>query len=254
MTNGTPQSEMRFFDHVDELRVRIIRCMVVFFVGFILCYSLANQYVFDFLKAPLFAVLPEGQRKLHFTSLFENFLTHLKIAGVSSLFLFSPYYFYQFWRFVAPGLKHNEKKYVIPFVSVASFFFIGGAAFAYQVLFPVAFRFFVYFGSDSDVPMLTIAAYYGTALKLMVLFGLAFELPVLVCFLGALGIVSGKMLREQRKTAIIMITVGSGAFAPPDAISMILLMVPLILLYEISIRVVDVFDRKRTQTSESEPK
>lgn len=215
-----------------------MRSLAVFFVGFMICYFLTNEWVLDFLRAPLFKVLPPEQHKLYFTSLFENFLTHLKVAAVAAVFLFSPYFLFEFWAFIAPGLYARERKMVVPFILGGATCFIGGAAFAYYVLFPVAFQFFVTYGSPSDVPMLTINAYYSTCLKLLLLFGLAFELPVVICFLGALGVIDAPFLRQYRRVAIIIITVLCAMFAPPDALSMVILMVPLILLYEIAIWIV----------------
>lgn len=239
---------MNLYDHIDELRTRLLRCLLVFFVGFIGCYFIAEHFL-AILRQPLFDFLPPDQQKLYFTNLFENFLTHLKIAGYASVFLLSPYFFYELWQFIAPGLYPRERKMVLPFIGAASGFFIGGAAFAYYVLFPVGFRFFVTYGSSSDVPLLTINAYYSTCLKLLLLFGLAFELPVLVCLLGFLGVVDAPMLREHRRTAILIITVLSALFAPPDAISMLILGVPLVLLYEGSIWVVQALGKRRAGTS-----
>ncbi len=221
---------MAFFDHIEELRARSIRMAYVFVAGFMGAYFLSDP-VMSWLREPLFAALPEEKRFLYFTNLFENFLTHLKIAGYLAIFGLSPYFFWEIWNFVAPGLKSRERRLVVPFVTAASGFFIGGALFAYYVLFPVGFKFFVEYGMPTDVPMLTIDAYYSTALKLMLLFGLGFELPVIISFLGALGIVDAPTLRKHRRNAIIGITIVSALFAPPDAVSMLLLMCPLILLY-----------------------
>ncbi len=225
-----------------------MRCLSVFLVGFLLCY-LISEPILEWLRKPLFDVLPVDQRKLYFTNLFENFLTHLKVAGYTSIFLFSPFYFHQVWAFIAPGLYPRERKWVIPFIAAATLFFIGGAGFAYYVLFPVGFKYFVSYGAPTDVPMLTIDAYYSTCLKLLLLFGIAFELPVLVCLLGMLGIVDAQFLREQRRTAILMITVLSALFAPPDAVSMLLLGVPLVFLYEMAIWVVHAFNKSKKPTS-----
>jgi len=238
-------SIMGFWQHLDELKSRLIRALIVFLAGFLICYFFTNKFVFAFLQKPLFEALPPGQRKLYFTSLFENFFTHLKIAGYSSLFLFSPYYFFQVWSFIAPGLHSRERKMVIPFVSAATFFFVAGAAFAYGVLFPIGFKFFVSFGLPSDAPLLTIDSYYGTCLKLMFLFGATFELPVLMILLGTLGLLHSSTLRAQRKNAFIGITVLAAFVAPPDAISMLLLMAPLILMYEGATFIIQIIEKRR---------
>lgn len=229
-------ANMSFYEHFDELRVRFMRCLWVFLIGFCICYLIADPLL-GILRKPLFDVLPPDQRKLYFTNLFENFMTHLKIAGYASLF-FSPYFFYELWKFIAPGLYPKERKLVLPFVSAATFFFIAGAAFAYFFLFPVGFKYFVTYGGPSDVPLLTIDSYYSTCLKLLLLFGVAFELPVLICLLGYLGLIDAPFLRAQRKTAIIMISIVAALFAPPDAVSMLILGGPLVLMYEGSIWVV----------------
>jgi sec-independent protein translocase protein TatC len=228
---------MSFFDHLDELRTRLVRCLIVFFVGFVGCYFISEP-IMDILRKPLFDAMPSDQRKLYFTTLFENFMTHLKISGYASLFFLSPYFFYELWKFISPGLYPRERKLVLPFVFAASVFFLGGALFAYYGLFPVGFHYFVTYGAPSDVPLMTIDSYYSTVLKLLLLFGIAFELPVLIVFFGYLGIFDAATLRAQRKPAIIGITVISALFAPPDAVSMIMLGAPLVLLYEASIWVV----------------
>ncbi|MBC7385926.1 MAG: twin-arginine translocase subunit TatC [Cryobacterium sp.] len=248
MAQDQTEKPMAFFDHLDELRARGMRMLYVFVAGFIGGYLVSNP-VMTWLRAPLFAALPQEKRFLYFTSLFENFMTHLKIAGYLSIFALSPYFFYEIWGFIAPGLKKNEKKIVVPFIAAATFFFIGGALFAYYVLFPVGFKYFVQYGMPTDVPLLTIDAYYSTALKLMLLFGLGFELPVFISLLGALGIVDAPTLRAHRRNAIIGITLASAMFAPPDAVSMLILMAPLLILFEASIFVVDWLGAKRKKTA-----
>lgn len=242
------EKRMSLMGHFEELRGALVRCAWVFVLGFGIGYYLSD-WVMAWLREPLFAALPEEMRKLYFTHLFENFLTHLKIAGYISLFVFSPYYFYEIWGFIAPGLKTTERKWVLPFLFAGGIFFVGGALFAYYVLFPVGFKYFVEFGGPTDTPLLTIDAYYSTCLKLMLVFGAGFELPVAICLLGILGLVHSTTLKAQRKNAILGITVLSALFAPPDAISMLLLMMPLIVLYEAALWVVVIFERKNPAKS-----
>ncbi len=235
---------MGFFEHLEELRSRLMRCLWVFFAGFIVFYF-CSEPILQFLRAPLFKVLPPDQQKLYFTSLFENFLTHLKIAGYTSLVFLSPYFFSEVWRFIAPGLYPQERKYAVPFVVVSSVFFVGGALFAYYILFPVGFKFFVTYGSPTDVPMLTIDSYYSTCLKLMLLFGVAFEIPVIITLLGLLGVVSSTQLKQSRKNAIIGMTILAAFFAPPDAVSMLILLAPLLLMYEGAILIIAFSEKRR---------
>lgn len=244
---GDP-TRMSFYQHFDELRVRLMRALYVFVAGFAGGYFLSTP-VMEWLRQPLFAALPVDQQKLYFTNLFENFLTHLKIAGYLSIFTLSPYFFWEFWGFVAPGLKPRERKMVLPFVSAASFFFIAGALFAYYVLFPVGFKYFIQYGGPTDQAMLTIDSYYSTCLKLMLLFGLGFELPVFVVLIGAIGLVDAVALRTHRKVAVIGITLASALFAPPDAVSMLIMMAPLLIMYEGSIWVVARIDARRRKES-----
>ncbi len=229
--------------HWNELQKRVIRCCAIFVIGFLICYHHADL-ILDFLRQPLFKVMPPSQRNLYFTSLFENFMTHLKVAGYAALFLFSPYYFYEFWKFIVPGLSLREKKLILSLVLASTLFFLGGTCFAYWILFPIGFKFFITYGTPTHIPLLSIEIYYTTCLKFLFLFGMAFELPVLLCVLSYLNILNEKVLKKNRKTAILVIALASAFFTPPDAVSMLLLAIPLILFYELSLWLVPWLKRR----------
>ncbi|MGE4232230.1 MAG: twin-arginine translocase subunit TatC [Bacteriovoracia bacterium] len=230
--NQTP-----FWDHLDELRSKIVLCLSLFFLGFIGFYFCSDELL-NWIRKPLFNALPPDRQKLYYTSLFENFLVHLKLAGYASLTFLSPAYFLILWRFIAPGLKKKEKTFVLPYVFIGSFFFIGGGAFAYFVLLPIGIRYFLSYGTSQEVALLTLDHYVTTILKLLFGFGVCFELPVVLVILGQVGILTDETLAKNRKTAFVIITVLSALVAPPDAISMLLLMAPLYLLYEAAILIV----------------
>lgn len=228
---------MTFWDHIDELRSRVVTCLYVFFAGFILFYFLSDR-ILDLLRRPLFAQLPVERQHLYYTGLFENFFVHLRIAGYASLLFFSPIYFMILWGFVAPGLHEYERKKVLPFVVAGSLFFLLGSAFAYFVLFPAGVKYFLTYGTSAEVAWLTLENYVSLVLKILFGFGLAFELPVVIVLLAKIGVLTAESLAAHRRSAIVVITVIAALIAPPDAISMLLLMVPLYLLFEGSLIVV----------------
>lgn len=238
---------MTFWDHLDELRSRLVRCLLVFFAGFAACYLLSD-HILAFLRKPLFDQLPPEKQHLYYTGLFENFLVHLRVAGYSALILLSPVYFYLLWGFVSPGLHPHERKRVIPFAIAASVFFLLGSSFAYFVLFPAGVKYFLSYGSDAEVAWLTLEHYVSLIFRVLFGFGVAFELPVLIVLLGQLGIITPEKLASQRRMAVIGITIISAVVAPPDAFSMILLMGPLYLLFEGSIIVVKLIHKKNQGT------
>lgn len=222
---------MGFWEHLDELRERLVKCLWVFFLGFLGLYFVSD-HILDFLRKPLFDQLPLDQRHLYYTGLFENFLVHLKVSAYASLFLFSPIYFRILWGFVAPGLKESEKKSIQPFLFAASTFFLMGGVFAYKVLFPAGVKYFLSYGTNAEVALLTLDSYISVILKILLGFGLCFELPVVIALLAKLNILNAEQLASQRRIAIVVIAVIAAVVAPPDAISMLMLMAPLYLLFE----------------------
>lgn len=228
---------MSFWDHLDELRTKAVTCLYVFFAGFVAFYFVSDKLLL-WIRKPLFDYLPPDKQHLYYTGLFENFFVHLKVAGYASLVLLSPIYFFILWKFISPALYEKEKKAVLPFAFAASFFFIFGASFAYFFLFPSGVKYFLSFGTQAEVAWLTLENYVNLVLKILFGFGLCFQIPVIIVLLAKIGIVTASQLEKQRRVAIMVVAFISALVAPPDAISMLLLMVPLYLLYEGSILVV----------------
>ncbi|MDT8272689.1 MAG: twin-arginine translocase subunit TatC [Desulfomonilia bacterium] len=229
--------------HLEELRSRLIKCVVAVGVGFLAVYPF-SKHVFNFLVSPLVKVMPEDG-KLIYTSLPEAFLTYLKVSFFAGLILATPVIIYQIWKFVMPGLYENERRYVIPFVLVGTIFFFIGASFAFFVVFPLGFQFFLGFTTDNIAALPSMKEYLGFAMRLLFAFGVTFELPLVMYFLAKMGIVKPGMLRKQRKFAILIIALGSAVLTPPDVLSMILLSIPLYGLYEISIWVTHLVVRNK---------
>ncbi len=246
---------MSMSGHVDEFRVRLVRAFACFacVMGVLFFWGVPLDWLLNVLKAPLFDALPAHLRHLYFTGLFEAFFVRLKVAAVATLFLLAPYFFWEFWGFFGPALYPQERKWVMPFVFCTTLFFFAGASFAYFVLFPLGFRAFLGYASTGELPLMTMKEYYDTCLNLIVLFGLAFEVPVLITLLGALGVIDALMLRQYRRFAIIGIAAISALIAPPDMLSMALLMVPLIVMYEAAILVVAFLGKKRVESPSSSP-
>lgn len=239
---------MPFTEHLAELRKRLIRVFIALGVGFAVCY-LFKERLYHFLTIPLNAVLPPDSSMI-FTSLPEAFFTYLKVAFFASIILTSPFTLYQMWRFISPGLYPSEKKYVAPFVIFSTIFFIGGSSFAYYLVFPLGFKFFIAFGTEHIKPMLSMKEYLSFSFKLLLAFGIIFELPVLMFFLGRIGMINSKTLITKRKYAILLIFILAALFTPPDVVTQILMALPLLLLYEVSIWVVKMGEKKAAVTEE----
>ncbi len=235
--------EMGLLEHLDELRKRLTRIFIAAFVGLMICYSFAQQ-IFDYLLRPLKPLLPEGSH-LIFTSLPEGFFTYIKLSAVAGIFLTSPYIFYQLWQFVAPGLYKDERRWLVPIAFFSALFFCSGAVFGYVVVFPLAFEFFMGFTTEIIRPMPALKEYLSFTLKLLIAFGVAFELPLFIFFLARLGMVTSKSLRKFRKYAILLAFIASAVLTPPDVVSQTFMAGPLIILYELGIWVAHFFGKRR---------
>ncbi len=232
-----------FLEHLEELRQRLIRCLIAVGVAFVICYIFSKE-IFALLTIPLREALPEGSSMI-FTNLPEAFFTYLKLSFFSGIFLAFPYILYQAWLFVAPGLYAHEKRYLLPFLIFATFFFVAGAAFGYFVVFPYGFRFFLGFSTDFIRPAPKVKEYLSFSLTLLLAFGVVFELPVFIFFLSRMGVVDHRMLARNRRYAILIIFIAAAIFTPPDVITQLMMAAPLLVLYELSVWVAKVFGRKR---------
>jgi len=243
------QEKIPFTEHLEELRKRLIVCFIAVGVGFVLSYGFKEK-LFQILTRPLIRVMQTGD-KLIFTGLPEAFFTYLKVAFLSGIILAAPVIFYEFWMFVAPGLYDKEKRLMVPVVVLSTVFFVGGAFFGYFIVFPYGFKFFLGFASETIRPLPSMREYLGFASKLLLAFGLVFELPLIITFLARLGMVSVGFLKKNRKYALLLFFVGAAILTPPDVVTQIMMALPLILLYEISIISARIFGKKNSQEEDN---
>jgi sec-independent protein translocase protein TatC len=233
-TEKTEEEKLPLTSHLEELKKRLIRVLIAVGIGFGVCYMF-KEWSFKVITRPLVDAMP-AQSSMIFTGLPEAFFIHMKIAFFASILLTAPYTLFEIWRFISPGLYKKEKRMVIPFVFFSTILFSGGILFGYFVALPPAFRFFVSFSTDFLKPMISFREYLSLTLKFLLAFGLSFEMPVFMFFLARIGVVNSKMLARQRRYAILIIFIASAILTPsPDAISQILMAVPLMILYEVSI-------------------
>ena len=238
------EEKMPFTQHLEELRRRLIICFIAVAVGFLISYFFKER-IFEWLMKPLLQVLPKGDsQKLIYTAPHEAFVTYLKVAFIAGTGLASPVILFQLWRFIAPGLYQNEKRYLLPVVFFSTLFFVGGALFGYFIVFPFGFQFFVSFANEFITPMISTREFTSFATRLLLAFGLVFEMPVFAFFLARLGLLSAQFMKKQRKYAILLIFIGAAVLTPPDVISQMLMALPLLVLYEISVIIVTIFGKK----------
>lgn len=241
---------MSILGHLNELRRRLFRIVIIVVLGFVAFYGVSEP-LYAFLSAPLQACMPEGS-KLIYTSPQGAFFTYMKVALVASLFGTSPFSFYQLWAFIAPGLYREEKRAVLPLAFFSSIFFLAGAAFCFFLVFPIAFQFFMGFATDTIVPMISVEEYLSFALKLLLAFGLVFEMPLFAYFLSRFGILTPDFMRRSRRYAILVIFIVAAILTPPDVFSQCLMAIPMLLLYEVSIYVSAMAYRKKEDKSDND--
>jgi sec-independent protein translocase protein TatC len=225
-------------EHLIELRQRLLRCVWTMLIAFLICYHFSDK-IFAFLLQPLYHAYGGSGGKLVYTKLYEAFFVQLKVSIFGAFFLSFPMIANQLWAFVAPGLYAREKRAFLPFLIATPVLFIAGAALAYYVVMPTAFHFFLGFQGNAggvQVEALPSAeSYLGLVMQFMLAFGISFLLPVLLLLLNQAGLVSRAQLVSMRRYMIVAAVAVAAVLTPPDVVSQLMLAVPLILLYELSL-------------------
>jgi sec-independent protein translocase protein TatC len=246
------QTQAPLLDHLVELRARLLRVIAVLVVAFAVCLYFASD-IFGFLIRPLTAAFPPGQGKLVYTKLYEAFFVEMKVALFAAFFISFPVIANQIWAFVAPGLYAKEKRAFLPFLIATPVLFTGGAALAYYVVMPTAFKWLLGFQGQKgglNIEALPAAGdYLGLVMQFILAFGISFLLPVLLLLLNRAGIVSRKQLVGLRRYVIVVLTAVAAVITPPDLLSQILLLVPLLLLFEGSLVIMWLGERREAKAA-----
>jgi len=238
-TQQTPNGELTFVEHLEELRKRLIISVLAVLVGTGLCYAFIDKIV-------TVLEMPAGELSFIYISPPELFVTYVRVAVIGGIVVASPILLFEFWRFVEPALEKRERRHLLFALFMGIVFFVVGVAFAYSVVLPIAIEFFaVRLSSEGILPSFSIAYYIGFVTSTLLAFGIVFQLPLFVMLLASLGLVTPAFLRKHRKVVILVIVALSAFLTPPDVISQLLLAGPIMLLYEFSVFVTVLITRKK---------
>ncbi len=260
MTDDTADGhKMPLLDHLVELRSRLLKSVIALLLAFLVCFFFAEP-IYAFLTEPLAAILRERREdpRMIFTALTEVFFTYVKVAFFAGAFISCPIFLTQLWLFVAPGLYKKEQKALAPFLIATPVLFFVGGALVYYVIFPLAASFLVGFevlGGEGDLDIVLeakVSEYLSLIMKLIFAFGLCFQLPVIMTLLARVGLATSAGMAAKRKYAVVAVFVVAAVLTPPDPVSQISLAVPIILLYEISIYMAKLVERKRAREEAAE--
>ena len=244
-----PGLQLTFLEHLEELRKRIIHAVIAFGIAVVLGWFVAEP-IFHFLMEPVLHALPKGHQSLVYTSAMETFFVYLKVALYTGVFIGSPVFLYELWKFVAPGLYARERRMVLPFVLSGTGMFIAGGVFAYYVILPNAFKFLLDFSGAADWTraMLTLKEQLSLVLFLELAFGAVFEIPLLIAFLAFIGLIDAKMLSKYRRHAIVGAAIFAAVLTPTtDPFNMTLMFVPTYLFYEVGILLARIIGSRRAE-------
>lgn len=230
--------EMSFYEHLDELRKRLIIIAIIIFVAALACFAFIDDIIF-------FLTSKAENLNLIYTTPAEAFMSQIRLSFLSGSLLTLPFTLYQILAFIMPALRKKEKKAAILLLFFMVILFYTGLLFAYYVAFPYALFFFLGFSTEGLLPLFTISSYISFVASFLIGFGLVFQVPLIFWFLGRLSIVSSAFLRTNRKYALLIIAIISAVITPPDLFSMLLMMGPLLLLYEIGILLVRLTERRK---------
>ena len=255
MINDIDDSKAPLLDHLIELRSRLLKCVYALVITGAVCFYFSEQ-LFAILVHPLKEAFGDGGGRLVYTKLYEAFFVQVKIAFFGAFCLSFPIIANQLWAFVAPGLYAKEKKALLPFILATPFLFAMGASLAYFVVMPTAFHFFLEFQGDSSglsVEALPSAdAYLGLVMQFILAFGISFLMPVLLMLLNRAGFVTRAQLIGMRRYMIVAAFVLAAVLTPPDVVSQLMLAIPLLLLYEVTIIAIWFTDRKKVEPEDAE--
>jgi sec-independent protein translocase protein TatC len=239
--------EMTFLEHLEDLRKRLFYSAIALIIGVLPCWAY-RETIFKILAGPVMKYLPPGT-KFSFLTLTAPFMMYMKIAFLASLFLTAPFIFLQVWYFVAPGLYQKEKKYVIPFVLMTSFFFALGAVFGYFIVYPFACRFFLNIGQQFQ-PVLTPDQYLSFSVTILASIALVFELPTLIYFLAKMGLVTAGWMTRNFKYAVLLVFIVAAVITPtPDPLTQSIVALPMLALYAVGIVIALVVGRNKEKAA-----
>jgi sec-independent protein translocase protein TatC len=241
--------QMPLTEHLEELRWRVVKALAAIGIAFAVCYYFSEP-IFAFLTEPLLAInrAAGNADTVHLigTGVVEAFFTKLKVSFIAAIFVASPWIFYQLWLFVAPGLHDQEKRYAKPFVFFGTLFFVSGAVFCFYVVLPFGYQFFITeYQSIRVDPQIRISEYLTFTARMLLAFGVIFEMPVVTFFLARTGFVNSSMMWRSSRYAVLIIFIVAAILTPPDVATQLLMAAPLLLLYGISILVAHVFGKPR---------